>query len=70
MSALANMKLLESVRGRLEDFLQAECLVGDICTRKHKTGKKKKNKKKGAKTQKQSTNLISFELVQNVSIKT
>ena len=44
MSALADMKLSKSVQRRLEDFLEAECLVGDTCTRKHKLNKKKKHK--------------------------
>ena len=58
MSASVDMKLSESVHGRLEDLLEVECLVGDICTRKHKT---KQNK---CKNTKQSTNLIRFKLVQ------
>ena len=80
MSASADMKLSESVRGPLEVLLRVECLVGDICTGKHKTWKRKKKKEKTKKTkktktkkqkkQKQSTNLISFKLVQNISIKT
>ena len=37
------MKLLESVRGRLEDFLEAECLVGDIYTRKHNNNNNNNN---------------------------
>ena len=60
MSASANMKLLEFVWGHLEDLLEVECLVGDIYTRK----------KKSAKTQKQSTNLIRFKLFQNICINT
>ena len=61
MSASADMKLSESIRGRSEDFLEAKCLVGDICTRNRK---KKKKKKTGAQTQKYGTNLIRFKLVQ------
>ena len=53
MSALMDLKFLESVQGCLDDFLEVECLVGDIYTSKHNTKKKKKKKKKtGEKTQK------------------
>ena len=43
-----DLKFSESVRGRLEDFLEVECLVGDICTRKNTT---KRNKCKNTKTE-------------------
>ena len=36
-----DLKLLESVRGCLDDFLEAKCLVVDICTREHTTERKK-----------------------------
>ena len=36
MSASIVQKLSESVRGRFENFLVAECLVGDICKDRHK----------------------------------
>ena len=36
MSASMVQKLSESVRGRFEKFLVAECLVGDICKDGHK----------------------------------
>ena len=64
MSTSVDMKLSEFVRGRLEDFLEAECFVGDICTRKQKTEKNK------CKPQKHITNLIRFKLDQNISTKT
>ena len=46
MSASMDLKFLESVQGCLDDFLEVECLVGDIYTSKHNTKKKKKKKKK------------------------
>ena len=56
MSASADMKLSEYVRGRLEDFLEAECLVEDICTHDYQARekqvqntKKKKTKQKNKK---------------------
>ena len=55
-----DLKLSEFVRERLVGFLEAECLVGDIYTGKRK-------KKKGAKTQKYNTNLISVKKVKNRS---
>ena len=51
------LKLSESVQGCLEDFLEVECLVGDICTYNHKTEKHK------CKPQNTNTNLISVKLV-------
>ena len=39
MSASMVQKFSESVRGRFEDFLEVECLVGDIYTNKHKAEK-------------------------------
>ena len=44
-----DLKFLESMQGCLDDFLEVECLVGDIYTSKHNTKKKKKT---GEKTQK------------------
>ena len=41
-----DLKFLESVQGCLDDFLEVECLVGDIYTSKHNTKKKKKQVKK------------------------
>ena len=38
--ASMDLKLSESMRGHLEDFLEVECLVGDICTSKHTTKKR------------------------------
>ena len=64
MSASMDLKLLESVHGHLEDFLEVECLVGDIYTNKHTT------EKTSAKTQNTNINLIRVKLVQNISIKT
>ena len=55
-----DLKLLESVQGCLDDFLEAECLLGDICTRKHTT---ERNTCK-------NTKLISVKLVQKISTKT
>ena len=52
-----DLKLTESVRGRLEDFLEAECLVGNICTKNHKI------EKPSAKTPNKNINLISVKLV-------
>ena len=46
-----DLKLSESMQGCLEDVLEAECLVGDIYTSKHKIEEKKKKKKTGAKTE-------------------
>ena len=60
-----DLKLSESMQGCLEDVLEAECLVGDIYTSKHKIEEKKKKQ-----VQKQNTNLISVKLVQNISTKT
>ena len=57
MSASMDLKLSEFVCGCLEDFLEAECLVGDICTNKHTT------EKTSAKTQNTNINLISVKLV-------
>ena len=39
MFALMVLKFSESVNGRFKDFLEAECLVGDICTNRHKAEK-------------------------------
>jgi len=39
MSASMVRKFSKSVRGRFEDFLEAECLVGDIYTNRHKVEK-------------------------------
>jgi len=36
MFASVDLKFSEFVRGRFEDFLEAECLVGDIYTNRHK----------------------------------
>ena len=41
-----DLQLSESIRGRLEDFLEAECLVGDNCISEHKKKKKKKEVQK------------------------
>ena len=49
--ASMNLKLSESVHGCLEDFLEVECLVGDICTSKHTT------EKRSAETHKQEQKL-------------
>ena len=57
MSASMDLKLTEFVRGRLEDFLEAECLVGNICTKNHKI------EKPSAKTPNKNINLISVKLV-------
>ena len=56
MFASIDLKLSESVRARLEDFLDAECLVGDIytCIERIEKGNR-------------CTNMISFMLVQNKS---
>ena len=57
MSASMLLKFYESVRGRFKDFLEAECLVGDICTNRHKAEEQvQKHKNK-------NTNLISVKLV-------
>ena len=47
MSASMDLKLSMFVRGRLDDFLEAECLVGDIYT----NTKTKKNRCKNTKTE-------------------
>ena len=39
-----DLKFLESVQGCLDDFLEVECLVGDIYTSKQKTKKGNKCK--------------------------
>ena len=44
-----DLKFLESMQGCLDDFLEVECLVGDIYTSKHNTKKKKKNRWKNTK---------------------
>ena len=67
MSASTDLKLSESVRARLEDFLDAECLVGEdfldaeclvgdiyTCIERIEKGNR-------------CTNMISFMLVQNKS---
>ena len=46
MSASTDLKLSESVRAHLEDFLDAECFVGDIYTSKYNTEKKQVHKHK------------------------
>ena len=61
ISASADLKLSESVRAHLEDdLLEAACLIGDICTKEHRTEKKQVQKHKH-----RTQNLIRFKLVQN-----
>ena len=47
MSTSMLLKFSESVRGRFEDFLEAECLVGDICTDRHTAEKQAQKHKTG-----------------------
>ena len=51
-------KFSELERGRLDDFFEADWLVGDICNNSHKAQKEQVQKHKDKKT-----NLISTKLV-------
>ena len=62
-SASTDLKLSEFVRACFEvGFLEAECLVGDICTREHRT----KNKNKCIDT-KQNTKLDQIQVSSKLS---
>ena len=54
-----DLKFLESVQGCLDDFLEVECLVGDIYTSKHNTKKKKKKKQVKKHKNRTKTRLVS-----------